>query len=124
MSSNSPALKTLTRNEISERLAKEIGVPKQNAGNILDTTLNEMIEGMVQDGELKLSAFGSFSVRQKNDRIGRNPKTGVEVTITPRKTVSFKASDCLKSKVSDVWKTTQQNTPTSDKPGSTYRKAS
>jgi integration host factor subunit alpha len=90
---------TLTRNEISDKLSKEIGVPKQQASNILDTALNEMIESLAKEGELKLSAFGSFSVRQKRDRVGRNPKTGVEVTITPRKAISFKASSSLKGKV-------------------------
>ena len=90
---------TLTRNEISGKLSREIGVPKQQASNILDTALNEMIESLAKEGELKLSAFGSFSVRQKNDRVGRNPKTGVEVTITPRKAISFKASSTLKGKV-------------------------
>jgi len=95
---------TLTRNEISEKLSKEIGIPKQQAGNILDITLNEMIESLAKEGELKLSAFGSFSVRQKSDRVGRNPKTGVEVTITPRKAISFKASNSLKTKVSTIKK--------------------
>ncbi|MDP4840836.1 MAG: integration host factor subunit alpha [Alphaproteobacteria bacterium] len=90
---------TLTRNEISDKLSKENGVPKQQASNILDTALNEMIESLAKEGELKLSAFGSFSVRQKRDRVGRNPKTGVEVTITPRKAISFKASSNLKGKV-------------------------
>lgn len=93
---------TLTRNDISEKISKELNMPKLHAGNILDTTLDMMIESLVADGELKLSAFGSFNVRQKNDRVGRNPKTGVEVTITPRKTISFKASEHLKSKVSEV----------------------
>ena len=94
--------KTLTRNEISEKISREVNVTKQQAGIILDCALNEMIESLAREGELKLSAFGSFCVRQKNDRIGRNPKTGVEVTITPRKAVSFKASNALKGKVSDL----------------------
>lgn len=94
--------KTLTRSEISEKLSREIGTTKQQASFVLDCALNEMIESLVQEGELKLSAFGSFSVRQKNDRVGRNPKTGVEVTITPRKTISFKASNTLKGKVCDL----------------------
>ena len=93
---------TLTRNEISEKISQELKMPKLHAGKILDTTLDMMIESSVTDNELKLSAFGSFSVRQKADRVGRNPKTGIEVTITPRKTVSFKASEHLKSKVSDL----------------------
>jgi len=90
---------TITRSEISEAIAKIIGVPKQKANDILDLTLNTMSEGLVQDGNLKLSSFGSFTIRKKNTRTGRNPKTGVEVTITPRKTISFRASHILKEKV-------------------------
>lgn len=102
MSQDPKTGQTLTRNEISDKIAKELDMPKLHAGTILDTTLDMMIDSLVADGELKLSAFGSFAVRQKNDRVGRNPKTGVEVTITPRKTVSFKASEHLKMKVTDV----------------------
>lgn len=93
---------TLTRNDISEKISKELNMPKLLSGNILDYALDMMIESLATEGELKLSAFGSFHVRQKSDRVGRNPKTGVEVTITPRKTISFKASEHLKSKVSET----------------------
>jgi Bacterial nucleoid DNA-binding protein len=93
---------TLTRSEISEVLSNEIGVPKQHANTILDTALDAMIDSLVKEGQLKLSAFGSFAVRDKNARVGRNPRTGVEVTITPRKTISFKASTHLKDKVEVV----------------------
>lgn len=90
---------TITRSEISEIIAKAVGVPKQKANDILDSTLNTMCESLVKEGHLKLSSFGSFTIRQKTKRVGRNPKTGVEVTITPRKTISFRASHLLKEKV-------------------------
>lgn len=90
---------TITRTEISEALSQELNIPKQHAGHILDTALLLMTEGLLKGGHLKLSAFGTFAVRQKNKRVGRNPKTGVEVMITPRKTLSFKASHHLKNKV-------------------------
>lgn len=90
---------TITRSEISEKLANIINVPKQKANGILDIVLNEMIESLAKEGELKLSSFGSFSVRQKETRVGRNPKTGIEVMITPRKSISFRPSHLLKAKV-------------------------
>lgn len=92
---------TITRSEICDSLARSVGVPKQKANDILDAALNEMIVCLAKDGELKLSSFGSFLTRSKKDRVGRNPKTGIEVTITPRKTVSFRASHTLKEKVSN-----------------------
>jgi integration host factor subunit alpha len=94
--------KVLTRNEIHEKISQEINVTKQKAGIILGCVLNEMIESLAREGGLKLSTFGNFLVRQKNERIARNPKTGVAVTITPRKTVYFKASNTLKGKVSNM----------------------
>jgi integration host factor subunit alpha len=90
---------TITRSEISEKLAKALSIPKQKANGILDFVLKEMIESLVKDGELKLSSFGSFMVRQKKTRVGRNPKTGIEVMITPRKSISFRPSHLLKEKV-------------------------
>ena len=90
---------TITRSEISERLSKAVTVPKQKANAILDIVLDEMIKSLVKDDELKLSSFGSFSVRQKGTRVGRNPKTGIEVAIKPRKSISFKPSHLLKEKV-------------------------
>lgn len=90
---------TITRSEIITRLAKAINIQKQKANLVLDTVLDEMIEGLIRDHELKLSSFGTFLVRQKGKRLGRNPKTGVEVPITPRKTTSFRPSHLLKAKV-------------------------
>lgn len=91
--------KTLTRSDICEALSNKIGLPKQRANDILENVLEEMIRGLVKQGTLKLSSFGSFNVRKKSTRVGRNPKTGKEVMITPRQTVSFRASHILKNRV-------------------------
>jgi integration host factor subunit alpha len=90
---------TLTRTEISEAIANQTGLQKQDASIILGLILEEMTKGLIKAGSLKLSSFGSFSVRSKNKRVGRNPKTGTEVVITPRRTISFKASHILKKRV-------------------------
>ena len=91
--------KTITRVEISESIAHKTGLSKQRANHILEEALELMIQGLVKDSQLKLSSFASFNINKKNSRVGRNPKTGQEVMITPRKTVSFRASDILKSKI-------------------------
>lgn len=91
--------KTLTRAEISDVIAESVGFPRHRSMEILEQILEQMIVGLVKEGELKLSSFGSFNVRKKNNRIGRNPKTGKEVMITPRQTISFRASHILKELV-------------------------
>ena len=90
---------TITRSEISEKLSKAVDIPKQKAGAVLDIVLDEMVSSLIQEGALKLSSFGSFCVRQKSTRVGRNPKTGIEVIIKPRKSLSFRPSHVLKEKV-------------------------
>jgi len=90
---------TLTRMELSESIAQHVGIQKHEASSVLSTILEEMTRGLINDGQLKLSAFGSFSIRSKKERIGRNPKTGEEVMITPRKTLSFRASHILKKRI-------------------------
>ncbi|MFN7709632.1 MAG: integration host factor subunit alpha [Holosporales bacterium] len=91
--------RTLTRQELTDVLAVRVGLPRQKAGELLEAALDQMVDSLVKDGELKLSSFGSFAVRSKRARVGRNPKTGTEVTITPRRTISFRASHILKDRV-------------------------
>jgi integration host factor subunit alpha len=91
--------KTITRMEIAEAIANKVGLSKQRANQILETALEGMIQGLIKDSQLKISSFASFNIQKKKNRIGRNPKTGQEVMITPRKTVSFRASDILKNRV-------------------------
>lgn len=90
---------TITRHEISEAIAQKTGLSKQRANQILEIAIHNMIEGLLQDGQLKLSSFATFNVHQKRSRIGRNPKTGQEVMIQPRKTISFRACDGLKERI-------------------------
>lgn len=94
MSSN-----TITRIELAESIAQHVGLQKHEASSVLATLLEEMTQGMIADGQLKLSAFGSFTIRSKKSRVGRNPKTGEEVMITPRMTLSFRASHLLKKRI-------------------------
>lgn len=94
--------KTLTRAEISEAIYREIGLSFAECSDILDSVLDEVISGLKRDEMVKISSFGTFSVRSKKERIGRNPKTGVEVPITPRNVVSFRPSTLLKSKINET----------------------
>jgi integration host factor subunit alpha len=91
---------TLTRSELADALSRDLSITRQKAMDILEHTLETMIKALEEEGELKLSSFATFFVREKSQRIGRNPKTGQEVMITPRKTISFKASHILKNRVS------------------------
>jgi integration host factor subunit alpha len=91
--------KTLTRADIADTVYKEVGLSRVESADLVDDVFDLMTDGLVDDGVLKLSSFGTFQVRQKKARVGRNPKTGVEVTITPRSVVTYKASHILKDKV-------------------------
>jgi integration host factor subunit alpha len=93
------AVKTITRVEIADAIARKVGLSKQRATQILETALEEMSQGLIKDEQLKLSSFASFNIHKKSKRVGRNPKTGREVMITPRKTISFRASDILKNRI-------------------------
>lgn len=92
---------TLTRADLAEAVYEKVGLSRSECGKLVEQILDEMSDSLVKGGSLKLSSFGSFAVRQKNERIGRNPKTGVEVPITPRKVVVFKASHVLKDKINN-----------------------
>ena len=90
---------TLTRSDICDTLANEIGLSRQQSNVILEAVLEEISDSLAKTGEVKISSFGTFHVRQKSQRVGRNPKTGEEVMITPRKSLSFRASHILKDKI-------------------------
>ena len=92
-------IETITREKLSGSIAENIGIPHNHGGRVLEKILEIMIKALVRDGQLKISSFGTFMVLNKGKRVGRNPKTGQEVIITPRKSVSFKASEKLKHKI-------------------------
>ena len=94
--------KTLTRADLSAVVYRDLGLSLSESTQLVDAVLEEMILALEQEESLKLSSFGTFSVRTKKQRIGRNPKTGIEVPITPRAVISFNASNILKAQVNDA----------------------
>jgi integration host factor subunit alpha len=94
--------KTLTRADLSAKVYKEIGLSLQECNTLVDAVIDEIIVALEEGKTVKLSSFGTFSLRHKKQRVGRNPKTGVEVPISPRTVLSFNASNLLKQQVNDA----------------------
>ncbi len=93
--------KTLTRADLSASVYKVIGLSLQECNALVDAVIDEITLALEQGDSVKLSSFGTFSLRGKKERIGRNPKTGIEVPISSRTVLSFNASNLLKSKVNE-----------------------
>ena len=93
--------KTMTRADLADSVYESVGLSRSESSNLVDSVFDIMADAIVDEGSLKLSSFGSFFVRSKSERIGRNPKTGVEAVITPRKVVTFKPSHVLKTRMDD-----------------------
>tara|TARA_B100000073_G_C23414980_1_gene444787 strand:+ start:56 stop:388 length:333 start_codon:yes stop_codon:yes gene_type:complete len=91
--------KTTTRSTLSEAVFKNVGLSRNESAALVDSVFNEILKSLIVGDDVKISSFGTFVVRQKKERIGRNPKTGEEVPITARSVVTFRASNVLKSKV-------------------------
>ena len=91
--------KTTTRSTLSEAVFKNVGLSRNESSALVDSVFNEILKSLIQGDDVKISSFGTFIVRNKKERIGRNPKTGEEVPITARSVVTFRASNVLKSKV-------------------------
>tara|TARA_Y200000002_G_scaffold378482_1_gene385941 strand:+ start:3384 stop:3695 length:312 start_codon:yes stop_codon:yes gene_type:complete len=91
--------KTTTRSTLSEAVFKNVGLSRNESANLVDSVFSEILLSLIKGDDVKISSFGTFIVRQKKERIGRNPKTGEEVPITARSVVTFRASNVLKSKV-------------------------
>lgn len=92
-------IKTLTRSDIVDKIASNTGLTRQQSIDIMESTIKVLIDSLAKEGLIKLSSFGSIQVLKKTKRIGRNPKTGKEVMIAPRKSLSFRASSALKKRV-------------------------
>lgn len=92
----------MTKIDIVNLIFEKVGLPKNDAQDIVETLFDTMKEALIAGESVKISGFGTFNVRKKNARIGRNPKTKVEVEITPRRVVTFRASEQLKEMVENV----------------------
>ena len=93
------AQKTVTRADLAEAVYEAVGLSRTESAELVERFLALIGDALVTGQNVKLSSFGSFQVRAKNQRIGRNPKTGEEVPILPRQVLVFKPSNVLKSKI-------------------------
>ena len=91
--------RTITRADLSEAVYQRLGLSRTESSALVESVLDEICAGLARGETVKLSSFGSFLVRDKGQRIGRNPKTGVEVPIEPRRVMVFKPSNVLKARI-------------------------
>src|SRR5262245_60719562 len=91
--------KTVTRVELAEAVYRRVGLSRTESAAFVDRVLKEITDCLERGEKVILSSFGSFVVRKKSQRIGRNPKTGIEVPISPRRVVVFKSSAVMKQRI-------------------------
>ncbi len=96
------APRTVTRADLGEAVYQEVGLSRNESADLVESVLGEISNALVRGEMVKLSSFGSFSVREKGPRVGRNPKTGEEVPILPRRVLVFRASHVLKNRINDA----------------------
>ncbi|MEL6677473.1 MAG: integration host factor subunit alpha [Pseudomonadota bacterium] len=91
--------RTLTRMDLSEAVYREVGLSRNESASLVEDVLTHMSDALVRGESVKISSFGTFSVRSKTARVGRNPKTGEEVPIEPRQVLTFRPSHIMKDRV-------------------------
>ena len=91
--------KTLTRSDLAEKVYQNVGLSRNESAALVERVLDEVTGALLREEQVKLSSFGTFLVRAKGGRIGRNPKTGQEVPIAPRKVLLFRPSHVLKDQI-------------------------
>jgi integration host factor subunit alpha len=91
--------KTLTRADLAEAVVRKVGLPRNESQELVELVLGEISASLARGESVKLSSFGSFGIRQKGERMGRNPKTGDEVPITPRRVLVFRPSNIMKERI-------------------------
>ncbi len=91
--------KTLTRMDLSEAVFREVGLSRNESSNLVEAVLQYVSDALASGQTVKISSFGTFSVREKAARVGRNPKTGDEVPIHPRRVLTFRPSHLMKDRV-------------------------
>ena len=92
-------MKTVTRLDVAEAIYTEIGLSRKDSNDILDMVIDEIVKELSLGNDVKLSSFGTFSLRDKKERTGRNPKTGVEAVISSRRVISFKPSQTMRRQI-------------------------
>ena len=94
--------KTLTRADLAEAVFQKVGLPRNESAEIVELVLREIVASLERGQTVKLSSFGSFGIRDKGQRNGRNPQTAQEVPITPRRVLVFRASNIMKQRINDT----------------------
>jgi integration host factor subunit alpha len=94
--------KTVTRADLCEAVYQRVGLSRTESAQLVESVLGEICESLERGETVKLSSFGSFVVREKGERVGRNPKTGVEVPIEPRRVMVFKPSNVMKARINGL----------------------
>jgi len=90
---------TLTRMDLSEAVFREVGLSRNESAQLVESVLDHVSDALVKGEQVKIPSFGTFSVRSKSARVGRNPKTGEEVPINPRRVLTFRPSHLMKDRV-------------------------
>ena len=91
----------MTKADLADKVSEGLAYKKNEAFDLVELTLETLKQAIAKEGHVKITGFGNFTVRQKKARKGRNPQTGEEITIPPRKILTFKASQVLKIKVNE-----------------------
>ena len=92
---------TVTRAQLTEAVYQEVGLSRNESAELVESVIAEISDALERGEMVKISSFGSFAVRQKGQRVGRNPKTGQEVPISPRRVLVFRASHALKHQINN-----------------------
>lgn len=95
----SESQRTVTRSDLAEAVYQEVGLSRSESSDLVDSILDEITQSLLVDGAVKISSFGTFTVRNKGERLGRNPKTGEEVPILPRRVLVFRPSQVLRDRI-------------------------
>lgn len=90
---------TLTRADLADALHREVGLSRMESASLVEQILGHMCDALAQGENVKISGFGTFVLRNKGERVGRNPKTGVEVPIAPRRVLTFRASQMMRTRI-------------------------
>ncbi len=90
---------TLTRADLADALHREVGLSRMDSARLVEQILHHMCEALSQGENVKISGFGTFVLRSKGERVGRNPKTGIEVPIAPRRVLTFRASQMMRERI-------------------------
>lgn len=91
--------RTVTRVDLAEAVYRSVGLSRKESALLVQAVLDELADALIKGEPVKLSSFGRFAVREKPERVGRNPKTGISVPITQRRVLSFKPSSVLKARI-------------------------